>query len=72
MLVDNLKARCVDVVAREMARRTYVRTPGDGNASMQAFQEEIAKQQEAAAAAINEMPNIDLLDVIAEVLATTS
>jgi len=39
---------------------------------MQAFQEEIAKQQEAAAAAINEMPNIDLLDVIAEVLATTS
>lgn len=65
MIVDNLKGRCMDIVARELARSIY--KDRDGH---KAWFEAVRQQYPAAAEKINGMSNMELLDLIADVLAS--
>jgi hypothetical protein len=68
MIIDNLKARCVDVVARELARPSAHRrhfSVGD-----HWWASAVEEQRPYAAAKINEMTNMELLDLISEVLVS--
>lgn len=68
MIIDNLKARCVDSVARDLARGPYYSDRVSDNSSGKTWHETIAEYRPAAAAKINEMSNMELLDLISEIL----
>jgi hypothetical protein len=65
VVVDNLTARCIDVVARELGRGLYARRGVRGD---KAWFEAIQDSREEAVLKIKNMNNIELLDIIAEVL----
>ena len=65
MIVDNLKARCVDLVCKELARPTFKTLAGKGDA---AYVDHLRSFQGEAADGINSMSNMALLDLISEVL----
>lgn len=66
MIIDNLKGRCVEAVARELARPKF-----RGNAELRYAEwfETVRAQYPAAAEKINAMSNMELLDLVADVLA---
>lgn len=70
MIIDNLKALCVDNVARDLARGPYYSDRVSDNSSGKTWPETIAEYRPAAAAKINEMSNMQLLDLMADVLAS--
>lgn len=67
MIVENLKGSCVDFVARELARPVYASREAKGDT---AWFQAIDDSRPAAIDKINGMTNMELLDLMADVLAS--
>lgn len=67
MIVENLKRSCVNFVARELARPVYASREARGDA---AWFQAIDDSRPSAVEKINGMTNMELLDLMADVLAS--
>lgn len=67
MIIENLKASCVNAVACELARPVYARAAISGDA---AWFNAVKSCHSEAVRKIDAMTNMELLDLIADVLAS--